>query len=89
MGTLALVQKGAVDVLLSGCNGIVVAVCGGCSGIVGGGESVFGAKKSNQRMHWMQYTVVTPPYTTIPLHPLCPLHTASTASTDLTFLHQR
>ena len=80
-----------VDVLWSGCSGIVVAVCGGCSGIVvyGGGDSVFGAKKSNQWMHWMQYTADTPPYTTIPLHPLCQLHTASTASTGLTFLHQR
>ena len=29
------------------------------SGIVvyGGGDIVFGAKRSNQRMHWMQYTV--------------------------------
>ena len=34
----------------------------------------------------MQYTLDTPPYTTIPLHPLCPLHTVSTG---LTFLHQR
>ena len=43
----------------------MVAVCGGCSGIVvyGGGDSVFGAKRSNQWMHWMQYTVDTPPYT--------------------------
>ena len=31
-------------------------VCSGCSGIVvyGGGDIVFGAKRSNQ---WMQYTV--------------------------------
>ena len=30
-----------------------------CSGIVvyGGGDIVFGAKRSNQRMEWMQYTV--------------------------------
>ena len=45
---------------------------------------------------------MSPPYTTIPLHPLrtastaycvhcvlCPLHTESTASTSLTFLYQR
>ena len=34
------------------------AVCSGCNGIVvyGGGDIVFGAKRSNQ---WMQYTVGT------------------------------
>ena len=63
----------------------MVAVCGECSGIVvyGGWDSVFGAKRSNQWMHWMQYTAHTPPYTIIPLH------TASIASTGLTFMHQR
>ena len=37
----------------------VDAVCSGCSGIVvyGGGDIVFGAKRSNQWMQWMQYTV--------------------------------
>ena len=66
----------------------VDAVCSGCSGIVvySGGDIVFGAKRSYQWMHWMQYTSHTPPHTTIPLHPLCLLHTASTG---LTFLHQR
>ena len=35
------------------------AVCSGDSGIViyGGGDIVFGAKRSNQRMQWMQYAV--------------------------------
>ena len=39
--TLSLVQKGQI----SGCSR-----CGGCSGIVvyGGGDIVFGAKRSNQ-----------------------------------------
>ena len=41
-------------------------------------------------IHWFDLFVskimCQPPYTTIPLHPLC---TASTASTGLTFLHQR
>ena len=41
-------------------------------------------------IHWFDLvvskTMSQPPYTTIPLHPLC---TASTASTGLTFLHQR
>ena len=34
-------------------------VCIGCSGIVvyGGGDIVFGAKRSNQRMQWTQYAV--------------------------------
>ena len=37
----------------------VDAVCSGCSGIVvcGGGDIVFHAKRSNQRMQWMQYAV--------------------------------
>ena len=37
----------------------VDAVCSGCSGIVicGGEDIVFHAKRSNQRMHWMQYAV--------------------------------
>ena len=37
----------------------VDTVCGGHSGIVvcGGGDIVFGAKRSNQWMQWMQYTV--------------------------------
>ena len=37
----------------------VDTVCSGCSGIVvyGGGNIVFGAKRSNQWMQWMQYTV--------------------------------
>ena len=97
-----------------------------CSGIVvyGGGDILFGAKRSNQWtqytvdainsgcsitqwMQWIQWdsgiwwstastvycihwfdlfapkTMSLPPYTTIPLHPLC------TASTGLTILHQR
>ena len=35
------------------------AVCSGCSGIVvyGGGDIVFHAKRSNQRMQWTQYAV--------------------------------
>ena len=35
------------------------AVHSGCSGIVvyGGGDIVFGAKRSNQRAQWMQYAV--------------------------------
>ena len=35
------------------------AVRSGCSGIVvyGGGDIVFGAKRSNQRTQWNQYTV--------------------------------
>ena len=37
----------------------VDAVCSGCSGILvyGGGDIVFGAKRSNQWMQWTQYTV--------------------------------
>ena len=37
----------------------VDALCSGRSRIViyGGGDIVFGAKRSNQRMQWMQYTV--------------------------------
>ena len=37
----------------------VDAMCSGHSGIViyGGGDIVFGAKRSNQRMQWMQYAV--------------------------------
>ena len=37
----------------------VDAVCSGCSGIVlyCGGDIVFHAKRSNQRMQWMQYAV--------------------------------
>ena len=37
----------------------VDAVCSGHSGIVvyGGGDIVFGAKRSNQWMQWMQYAV--------------------------------
>ena len=36
-------------------------VCSGCSVIVvyGGGDIVFGAKRSNQWMQWTQYTVDT------------------------------
>ena len=35
------------------------AVCSGCSEIVvyGGGDIVFDAKRSNQRMQWMQYAL--------------------------------
>ena len=35
------------------------AVCNGHSGIViyGGGDIVFHAKRSNQRMQWMQYAL--------------------------------
>ena len=35
------------------------AVCSGCSRIVvyGGGDIVFCAQRSNQRMQWMQYAV--------------------------------
>ena len=79
MGTVSLVQKCQT----SGCSGHSRIV------VYGGGDIVFGTKRSNQWMHWMQYTADTPPYTTIPLHPLCPLHTASIVSTGLTFLHQR
>ena len=41
-----------MDAVHRGCSGIVVTVHGGYSGIVvyGGGDSVFGAKRSNQ---WM------------------------------------
>ena len=44
-----------MDALQSGCSGIVVTVCGEYSEIVvyGGGDSVFGAKRSNQWMHRM------------------------------------
>ena len=37
----------------------VDAVCSGCSRIVvyGDGDIVFNAKRSNQRMQWMQYAV--------------------------------
>ena len=52
VGTLSLMQKGQS----SGCND---AVHSGHSGIVvyGSGDIVFGAKRSNQWMQWMQYTV--------------------------------
>ena len=67
-----------------------------CSGIMvyGGGDIVFGAKRSNQWIQWIQshsghstcdcihWFDLFAPYTTIPLH------TASTASSGLTFLHQ-
>ena len=68
-----------------------------CSGIVvyGGGDIVFGVKRSNQWIQWMQsqsghstlydcihWFDLFAPYTTIPLH------TASTVSSGLTFLHQ-
>ena len=55
----------------------VDAVCSGHSGIVvyGCGDIVFGAKRPK--------TMSPPPYTTIPLR------TTSTASSGLTFLHQR
>ena len=45
-----------MDAAHSGCSGIVVAVHSECSRIVvyGGGDIVFGAKRSNQ---WTQYTV--------------------------------
>ena len=46
MGTLPLVQKAQT----SGCSGIVV---------YGGEDIVFGAKRSNQWMQWMQYAVHT------------------------------
>ena len=47
LGTLSLVQKGQT----SGC--------GGCTGIVvyGGGDNVFGLKRSNQWTQWTQYAV--------------------------------
>ena len=69
-----------------------------CSGIVvyGGGDIVFGAKRLNQWIQWMQShskhstlylfaprTMSPPPYITILL---C---SASTASSGLTFLYQR
>ena len=49
VGTLSLVQKGQ----MSGCSGH--------SGIVvyGGGDNVFGPKRSNQGMQWTQYAVDT------------------------------
>ena len=36
-----------------------IELCSGCSGIVvyGGGDIVFGAKRSNQWMQWTQYAV--------------------------------
>ena len=39
-----------MDTIHSGCNGLVVTVRSECSGIVvyGGGDIVFGAKRSNQ-----------------------------------------
>ena len=63
VGTLCLVQKGQT----SGCSTMdtvkpidaVDAVDAVCSGIVayGGRDIVFGAKRSNQWMQWMQYAV--------------------------------
>ena len=48
VGTLSLVQKGQT----SGCSMQYTV----CSGIVvyDGGDIVFGVKRSNQRMQWMQ-----------------------------------
>ena len=43
VGTLSLMHKGQT----SGCRGIVV---------YGGGDIVFGAKRSNQWVHWMWWT---------------------------------
>ena len=57
VGTLSLVQEGQTR----GHSGRSMLVNAVRSGIVvyGGGDIVFGAKRSNQRMQWMQYAVDT------------------------------
>ena len=59
-GCSRIVVYGGGDIVLW-CKNIkpVDAVCSGCSGIVvyGGGDIVFHAKRSNQRMQWMQYAL--------------------------------
>ena len=65
-GTLSLIEKGQSRGR-SGCSmqwtqyavDVVDAVRSGCSRIVvyGGGDIVFCAKRSNQRIQWMQYAV--------------------------------
>ena len=58
MGTLSLMQKCQTSGFRK-CNHTVDTVHSGCSRIVvyGGGDFVFGAKRSNQKMQWMQYAV--------------------------------
>ena len=59
-GHSGIVIYGGGDIVLW-CKKVeaVDAVCSGHSGIViyGGRDIVFGAKRSNQRMQWMQYAV--------------------------------
>ena len=50
MGTLCKCKK------ITYVGHVVDAVCSGIV-VYGGGDIVFGAKRSNQRTQWMQYTV--------------------------------